>query len=47
MKKYIDLFAEHTDKFLKELNSVGMLPFIGKEKALMKFVDFSNDISSL
>lgn len=47
MKKYIELFAEHTDKFLKELNSVGMLPFIGKEKALMKFVDFSNDISSL
>ena len=47
MKKYIELFAEHTDKFLKELNAVGMLPFIGKEKALMKFVDFSNDIASL
>lgn len=45
MEKSEELFVEHTRDIIKKLNSCSMLPFVGKEKVLMMFVEYSNAIS--
>lgn len=45
MEKGEELFVKHTCEIVEKLNSCSMLPFIGKEKVLMMFMDYTNEVT--
>ena len=47
MEKIEEVIAKHTNDVLSKLNSCSVLPFIGKNQALMMFVNLSNAVTEI